>query len=226
MPKRSAPHSSAARSSAAARPAAGISAAWSEHLERLRDCRLCPQVQPPAVVGAVPGASIYLVGQAPGPREVKLGRPFAWTAGRTMFGWFATLGVDEATFRRRVYMAAVISCFPGRLPGKTGDRRPSRQEVETCRAHRDTELELLRPALVLPVGRMAIEMFLPCPSLEAVVGRKFRSQPGGYACDVIPLPHPSGLSRWIQTPQGKAHIRKALALIGAHPAWRETFPER
>jgi uracil-DNA glycosylase len=176
-------------------------------------------------VGAVPGASIYLVGQAPGPREVKLERPFAWTAGRTMFGWFATLGVDEATFRSRVYMAAVISCFPGRLPGKTGDRRPSRQEVETCRVHRETELELLRPALVLPVGRMAIELFMPCPSLEAVVGRQFRGAPNGHACDVIPLPHPSGLSRWIQTPQGKTSIRQALALIGAHPAWQRTFPE-
>jgi len=204
--------------------AAPHSEKWSEHLERLRDCRLCPQVHPPSVVGAVAGASIYLVGEAPGPREAALGRPFAWTAGQTLFRWFATLGVDEATFRSRVYMAAVIRCFPGKLPGKTGDRKPSRQEVETCRVHRETEMELLRPALVLPVGRMAIELFVPCPSLEAVVGRQFQCEPNGRACDVIPLPHPSGLSRWIQTPQGKDRIRRALAKIGAHAAWRETFP--
>ncbi len=199
---------------------------WSEHLERLKDCRACPQVHPPAVVGAVPGASIYLVGQAPGPREVKLGRPFAWTAGQTLFKWFATLGVDEATFRQRVYMAAAIRCFPGRLPGKQGDRKPSRQEVETCRMHRETELELLRPALVVPVGRMAIELFAPCPSLAAVIGKTFRGEHEGRAFDVIPLPHPSGLSRWIQTPQGKARIKKALGLIAAHPAWKRTFPVR
>jgi uracil-DNA glycosylase len=142
-----------------------------------------------------------------------------------MFGWFATLGVDETTLRSRVYMAAAIRCFPGRLPGKTGDRKPSREEIETCRAHRETELELLRPALILPVGRMAIELFVPCPSLAAVVGRQFAHAHGGRACDVIPLPHPSGLSRWIQTPRGKAKIKKALGRIAAHAAWRETFPE-
>jgi len=202
-----------------------LTAAWNQHLERLRDCRLCPGVQPPSVVGAVPGAAVYLVGQAPGPREAKLGRPFAWTAGQTLFKWFGTLGVDEATFRQRVYMAAVIRCFPGRLPGKTGDRKPSRQEVETCGVHRETELDLLRPALVVPVGRMAIELFVPCPSLADVIGKQYCVTLDGHACDVIPLPHPSGLSRWIQTAEGKAKIKQALRRIGKHGAWTGTFPD-
>jgi uracil-DNA glycosylase len=212
------------------------SAAWSRHLDALAACRTCPGVQPPSVIGAVPGSRIYLMGQAPGPREAAAGRPFAWTAGQTLFKWFATLGVDEATFRERVTMAAVISCFPGKLPGKQGDRKPSRQEIETCGVHRRTELRLLQPDLAIPVGRMAIEWFIPCPSLDAVVGRQFRvdfaaleglggSEIVRASADLIPLPHPSGLSRWIQQPAGKRRIAQALERIAAHPAWRATFPE-
>lgn len=203
---------------------AKTSAAWRQHLDTLRTCRRCPNVHPPAVIGAVPDSRIYLVGQAPGPREAAAGRPFAWTAGQTLFKWFATLGVDEATFRARVTMAAVISCFPGKLPGKQGDRKPSRQEIETCSAHRQVELSLLRPQLVIPVGRMAIERFIACPSLSQVVGRQFRAEAHGAAFDLIPLPHPSGLSRWIQQPEGKRRIAQALHRIAAHAAWRATFP--
>jgi uracil-DNA glycosylase len=157
-----------------------------------------------------------------------LGRPFAWTAGKTLFQWFSTLGVEEAVFRQRVYMSAVIRCFPGKIPGKTGDRKPSPSEIETCAVHRETELTLLRPALVIPVGRMAIELFVECPSLDAVIGKRYRAKQllaehRGRGFDVIPLPHPSGLSRWIQTRQGKAKIKRALKLIGAHDAWREAF---
>jgi len=218
-----------------------LTAAWSQHLDALGSCRICPGVQPPSVFGAVPGSRVYLMGQAPGPREAAAGRPFAWTAGQTLFKWFATLGVDEATFRERVTMAAVISCFPGKLPGKQGDRKPSRQEIETCGAHRQAELRLLRPGLAIPVGRMAIEWFIACPSLDAVVGRQFLIEAEGAAhgvahgtphhaadraaLDVIPLPHPSGLSRWIQQPAGKRRIAQALERIAAHPAWRATFPE-
>ena len=200
-----------------------LSAAWTRHLDTLRGCQTCPDVHPPSVIGAVPGASIYLMGQAPGPREAAAGRPFAWTAGQTLFKWFATLGVDEAMFRERVYMAAVISCFPGKLPGKQGDRKPSRQEILTCGVHRKAEIELLRPKLVIPVGRMAIEWFIPCPSLDEVIGHRFESEAHGATFSVIPLPHPSGLSRWIQQPAGKRKIGEALRHMARHEAWRQTF---
>lgn len=205
-----------------------LSIQWREHLDALRECRRCPEVHPPPVVGAVPGSRIYLVGQAPGPREASLGQPFAWTAGKTLFKWFASLGVEEAIFRQRVYMAAAIRCFPGKIPGKTGDRKPSPSEIETCAVHRKTELTLLQPELVIPVGRLAIELFVECPSLDEVIGKRFAgkrllAEHRADGFDVIPLPHPSGLSRWIQTPRGKAKVKRALRLIDAHPAWRATF---
>ncbi len=217
------PTSKPARKKARAKRAAAPPAAWERYLRDLHACRDCPTVHSHAVVGAVAGAQIYLLGQAPGPKEPGLGRPFAWTAGRTLFRWFASLGVDEATFRARAHMAAVISCFPGKLAGKQGDRKPAREEIANCRRHREREFALLRPQLVIPVGRMAIEQCMPCPSLEQVVGRCYRLELHGVACDVIPLPHPSGLSRWIQTLAGKAAIARALKLLGEHPAWRSTF---
>lgn len=198
----------------------------SPHLERLHACRLCPAVYGPPVVGAVPDARVYLMGQAPGPREREAGRPFVWSAGTTLFRWFASIGVAEAEFRAGVYMGAVIRCFPGKMAKGGGDRRPSTGEIETCDRHFGEELRLLRPDLVIAVGKMAIEKFMPAAKLDVLVGRSFQVGRGGHTFSCIPLPHPSGLNRWIQTDHGKALLRQALALLASHPAWVETFPER
>jgi uracil-DNA glycosylase len=172
-----------------------------------------PPVPPPPVV-----SPIYLVGQAPGPHEASLGRPFAWTAGRTLFKWFATLGVDEPTFRARVYMAAVCRCFPGKA-SSGGDRVPSADEIANCSTWRARELELLDPTLIVPVGRLAIGLFLGNLPLVEVIGRTL-SHDGR---DVIALPHPSGVSTWFKTEPGASLTRQALARIGEHPAWQATF---
>ncbi len=206
----------------------GLSAAggdpWAAHLAALHACRRCPDVHAPPVVGAVRGAEVFLVGQAPGPKERDVGYPFAWTAGTTLFKWFGSIGVmSEEAFRRRVHMGAVIRCFPGKLKERQGDRKPSRQEMETCRSHYQAEMRMLRPALVLPVGKMAIETMIPHKRLDDVVGRAFDLEHDGHAFTAVPLPHPSGLSRWIQKPEGKARIAAALELIAAHPAWVRTF---
>ncbi|MFA7282909.1 MAG: uracil-DNA glycosylase family protein, partial [Candidatus Omnitrophota bacterium] len=57
-------------------------------------------MHPPPVSGGAVSSKIILVGQAPGDKEPKLGRPFAWTAGKTLFGWFNTAaGISEERFR-------------------------------------------------------------------------------------------------------------------------------
>ena len=83
------------------------------------------------VLGEPVISSVLLIGQAPGSREIDVRKPFAWTAGKTLFGWFGALGLDEATFRSRVYMAAVCRCFPGKNPGG-GDRVPDAVEIRNC----------------------------------------------------------------------------------------------
>ena len=191
--------------------------ALEKHVARLRNCRRCPLMHPPPVSGGPVVSKIILVGQAPGVREPAAGKPFAWTAGKTLFRWFEeTLGLTEEAVRAKIYFAAVCRCFPGKAPGGS-DRVPNPQEIENCSSWLDRELEILRPRLVIPVGKLAIAQFLPVEKLERIIGRSFRVERADRRFDVIPLPHPSGASPWHRIPPGRDLLRQALALIKAHP---------
>ena len=173
--------------------------------------------RPPVSGGAVI-SRVLLVGQAPGDKEPTLGRPFAWTAGRTLFRWFEeSCGLDEAAFRSSVYMAAVCRCFPGKKP-RGGDRVPTREEIANCSGWLEAEFRILEPLLVIPVGKLAIAQFVPCPSLSDVVGKQMRIEFAGHETDLIPLPHPSGASPWPRMEPGTSLLRDALRLIASHPA--------
>lgn len=186
------------------------------HVARLKKCRLCPQMHPPVVSGGPVVSRVLLVGQAPGDKEPKLGRPFAWTAGKTLFNWFhEAAGMSEAQFRASVYMAAVCRCFPGKNPAG-GDRVPSPQEVMNCSVWLERELDILRPDLVIPVGKLAIAQFLPPQKLDQVIGRTFSITRDDHCFDVVPLPHPSGASPWHRIEPGKSLLKKALKRIVEH----------
>jgi uracil-DNA glycosylase len=167
---------------------------------------------------------IFLVGQAPGPHEARLGRPFAWTAGKTLFRWFAeATGADEEAVRARVYIAAVVRCFPGKTKAG-GDRLPSPEEIAACRGFIEREVEILRPRLVIPVGRLAIaEVFGEERPLAEVVGTQRRLRYHGLLVDAIPLPHPSGASTWFKLEPGRTLLARALWLLAAHPEVQRTF---
>jgi uracil-DNA glycosylase len=191
-----------------------------KHVARLRACDACPNMIGPVVTGVPVMSPVMLIGQAPGTREGPAGKPFAWTAGKTMFGWFAQVGLDEEQFRNRVYMAAVCRCFPGKAPGG-GDRVPDEGEIERCSAHLAVELKLLKPQLVIPVGKLAIAQLYPdIDKLTEVIGQKRTGTLAGQTFDVIALPHPSGASTWHRTEPGKTLLAQALAKIAAHPAWK------
>jgi uracil-DNA glycosylase len=177
----------------------------------------------PVVTGRPVLSPVMLIGQAPGVREGPAGKPFAWTAGKTMFGWFEQIGLTEEQFRERVYMAAVCRCFPGKAKGG-GDRVPSSDEIERCSKHLAAEARLLRPQLVIPVGKLAIEQLLPdAEQLVDVVGTIQRASLGSVLFDVIPLPHPSGASTWHRTEPGKTLLARALAKIAGHEAWQSVL---
>jgi len=188
------------------------------HQAELRACRRCPDMQPPPVVGRPVRSPVLLLGQAPGDKEPKLQRPFAWTAGKTLFKWFSGIGLNEEQVRERVYMAAVCRCFPGKKP-RGGDRVPSPQEIRQCRRWLERECELLAPQLLIPVGKLAIAQFIECHRLSEVIGQQHRVDCFGREVDCIPLPHPSGASTWHRTEPGKTLLAHALALIEHHPAW-------
>jgi uracil-DNA glycosylase len=190
-----------------------------EHVASIRACTACPKMHRPAVAGSAVLSKVLLVGQAPGGKEPILGRPFAWTAGKTLFRWFErACGMSEADFRASVYMAAVCRCFPGRNPAG-GDRVPDSREIANCSRWLKTELDLLQPQLVLPVGKLAIAQFAACDKLSEVIGRKLPVTYGGHTFDLIPLPHPSGASTWHRMEPGKTLLEQALRLAVSHPAW-------
>src|SRR5258708_16453889 len=181
-------------------------------------CRACPKMIGPVVHGPPVASRVMLIGQAPGPREGSFGRPFAWTAGRTMFRWFEqSLGMDEATFRARVYMAAVARCFPGKASGG-GDRKPDAEEVARCERWLVREVAILKPELVVAVGTLAIERVLGAKApLANIVGTTKRVRWHGRELDVIALPHPSGASPWHKVEPGKTLLATALSRLARPP---------
>ncbi len=191
-----------------------------EHRSTLAQCKKCPEMTGPVVSGSPVLSSILLIGQAPGDKEGGFGKPFAWTAGKTLFKWFKSIGLTETEFRRRVYMAAVCRCFPGKNP-KGGDRLPNREEIENCAKWLQAEIDLLKPELILPVGKLAIAQLMPVKRLNDVVGDIHTVNFHGHRTDAIPLPHPSGASTWHRTEPGMALLESALQKIGNHSAWRK-----
>ncbi|HZT95711.1 MAG TPA: uracil-DNA glycosylase family protein [Chloroflexota bacterium] len=184
---------------------------------RIRACRLCEEAgyiaeARPVVADGGRWRGMVLIGQAPGIVEHESHRPFGGRAGRELFRWMAGIGIQEDEFRRRVYMAAMTRCFPGKNPSGSGDRKPSRAEINLCRPWLESMLELLEPSVLLLVGQLAIERYLPRRRLEDLIGNRYLE--GNL--ELIPLPHPSGASRWLNAPanrgrlqQGLEHVREA-----------------
>ena len=165
-----------------------------------------------------------LIGQAPGIREPVLQRPFAHTAGQTLFSWFERFcQMDEAAVRSKIYFAAVCRCFPGKNNGGT-DRVPTLDEIRTCSRWMDDELQILRPYLVIPVGRLAISQFILFDNLDGVIGRKFVIGRTRFSFDLIPLPHPSGASPWHKLSPGRELTELAMRKIARHPAIQNFSP--
>ena len=154
-----------------------------------------------------------LVGQAPGQVERESQRPFSGRAGKTLFKWLAQAGLGEEQARDRIYIAAVTRCYPGPSPSGRGDRVPSPLEQANCAGWLDAELEIMRPWLVIPVGRLAIDRFLGRVPLEQVIGREHSVELGGRATRIVPLPHPSGASSWIHGPGHAELLSDALAVL-------------
>ena len=197
---------------------------FAAHLSALFGCRECPSVFGTPVTGAVAGTRVMLVGQAPGPHELENRRPFAYTAGKRLFGWFGeSLHVSEEEFRKHVYIAAVIRCFPGKDAKSGGDRVPDAAEIERCSTHLDREIALLRPRLVIAVGTLASMQLTGIAQLKDAVGRIHAATRAGVRFDVVVLPHPSGRSTWLNKPENAGLLKQSLELIARNPEFRRTF---
>ena len=152
------------------------------------------------------GQRAYLLGQAPGVVEGDERRPWRGRAGQTLRRW---LRLEEEVFYSTFYCASITRCYPGRVPGGGGDRTPAAREQELCAFWRERELTLLRPTLIVPVGGLAIRRLLGLTSLDVSIGEPF-----SYGDAVaVPLPHPSGVSRWLNAPANQARLERAVELV-------------
>lgn len=188
-----------------------------EHLRALAGCRRCglaPEIRP--IASAARDARVMLVGQAPGKVEAEGGVPFAGRAGRTLFRWFERAGVDEETARAHIYIAAVTRCYPGPSPSGRGDRVPTSEEQAACAGWLEQELAIVRPEVLIPVGKLAMARFLPVRPLHELIGREHVVRHAGGRSIAIPLPHPSGASSWIHQHDHPQLLERALEHIATH----------
>jgi uracil-DNA glycosylase family 4 len=211
---------------------------------RLRTCRLCVdagyEIASLPIVSGPPGARVMLIGQAPGRTEAATGRPFQGPSGRRLFRWLATAGWEEEAFRQRHHFAAVTRCYPGPHPSGRGDRVPSPAEQALCRPYLDGEIRLVNPRLIITLGALALRLFYPASTrLGDVVGTAAYFSPYALlppdAFDtslaqqleqldgtldprgrwLVPLPHPSGASLWLNHRSSQERLERALAMIAA-----------
>jgi uracil-DNA glycosylase family 4 len=188
--------------------------------QRIRSCRLCeehgyiPKAHP--LVSGRADDRVMVIGQAPGHRSVAKGRSFSGPGGSILQKWLEQAGFPPAYLHEHTYLSSLTHCDPGRNPRGNGDRRPSPQEVAFCRPFLEAELQLLRPQVVLLVGTMAIEAFFGKVRLEDIIGT-FKERDGML---LLPLPHPSGVSRWLNDAEHMELLRKALEILAE---WRERY---
>lgn len=147
-----------------------------------------------------------LIGQAPGALTDRKGYHFAGPAGTFLDQWLGRAGFPPNYLREHVYLTSLTRCFPGKSRGGHGDRPPSRAEIALCRRFLDREFELLQPKVVLLVGKMAIDAFVGKQPLVNTVGRVFEQDGRRY----LPLPHASGVSRWLNDRANQALLTQAL----------------
>ena len=183
----------------------------------MKGCRLCLEkgfeIYPPAVFSGLQTAEFMTIGQAPGITEQQAERPFNAGSGKRLFDWLGQAGIGEDWFRSTQYMTSVTKCYPGRQPSGSGDRVPSRREQQLCRVYLDQEIRLVDPQIIIPIGRLAINLFYSKNlKLNQIIGTQINTN-GRW---IIPLPHSSGASRWHQISENRQLISRAIDLIKEH----------
>ena len=173
-------------------------------------CRAC--LETGHYLGSLPviapgeGQRAYMFGQAPGIVEGQERRPWRGRAGQTLRRWLA---MDEDKFYATFYCASVTRCYPGKPPSGRGDRTPTPEEQRLCSVWREHELRLLQPKLIVTVGGLAARALIGAKSISECVGMRYDLD----GAVVIPLPHPSGASSWLNVPGNRARVDAAVELI-------------
>lgn len=184
----------------------------------IRGCRRCveqgfiPAANP--VFRGRAGHRMMIVGQAPGERGHRGAVPYAGASGKTLRSWLALAGFDEEALYERFYLTSMTKCFPGPSTSGKGDRAPSPAELRLCAGYLNREIALVRPEIVLTLGRIAATAFAGNQPLDRLVGTLREGERAGCRFLVLPLPHPSGVSHWLNAPANKERLREAMRILG------------
>ncbi|MDQ2715419.1 MAG: uracil-DNA glycosylase [Chloroflexota bacterium] len=188
--------------------------------QRILACRLCQeqgyiqQAQP--IVSGRASDRVLVIGQAPGHRSVTKGVPFSGPGGGILQKWLEQAGFPPGSLHQQTYLSSLTRCDPGRNPSGNGDRRPSPQEIALCRPYLEAELRIVRPKIILLVGTMAIEAFFGRVRLEDIIGAYEERD----RMLLLPLPHPSGVSRWLNDLAHQELLQQALRILAG---WRVEY---
>jgi uracil-DNA glycosylase family 4 len=149
-------------------------------------CRRCPLWR--GATHAVPGegnprAAIMVVGEGPGRREDLCGRPFVGRAGRLLDELLAHAGLR----REDVYITNVVKHRAATHTASGHDRPPTAAEIDACRPWLLAQVEILRPRVIVTLGRHALAAFLP----HLAIGDCHGCPQPGDGCTILPLYHPS-----------------------------------
>jgi DNA polymerase len=160
--------------------------------ERASVCVKCPHLAARRhhVVFGVgnPEAKLMFVGEGPGEEEDLKGEPFVGRAGQLLTKMITAMGLTRA----EVYIANIVKCRPDMPVGVPGNRKPTRQEMETCVPYLRAQIEVIKPAVMVALGATAVDGLLgQIGTIGSLRGKflEYRDTP------LMPTYHPSYLLR-------------------------------
>ena len=176
---------------------------WAALLAGIRDCDRCPLHA--TRQRAVPGvgdhdARLLIIGEAPGAEEDRRGEPFVGRAGKLLDAMLAAIGLDR---QQGVYITNVVKSHPPQ------NRDPSAGEIAACRPWLEAQVALIRPAVILAVGRVAAQSLTGTNARMGALRGRWHAY-GESAIPLIATYHPAYLLR---KPPAKAKVWEDLLLL-------------
>lgn len=184
------------------------------------------RVVPKPIVLSLTQKAIMLLGQAPGLTEYRSGRPFSGPAGNVIREVFESCGILPADFERHVHSSAIVKCFPGRelhIRKRDGarrvqDQKPSTAMVQNCSHFLEAELARVSPRLLVLLGSFPLQSYVRMrgrPASSATLENYVGTVDSWGERRVVPLPHTSGASRWLNAPSNRALLERARGLLSS-----------
>ena len=179
--------------------------------EQILKCEKCPlsRTRKHAVPGeGNPESGIVLIGEAPGRWEDIQGRPFVGRSGNLLDRMLTEVGLD----RSKVFITNIVKCRPPE------NRRPKREETETCSPYIHKQLEIMAPKILMPLGNTAGEWVfgkygLEWPGATRANGQVFELSTLFGRLIIFPAFHPAAILRNPNQTEGYRQVFKKLKTL-------------